>query len=188
MPRKRTGATLSPHGEAGAPNGFVQEKCQERGWAAAGSREGMDRAPGRVAGPGGPAPGRQAPQRPPVWAGKPPEGPGFPRVHTCALCVLESHPQPPCRRRASVSRSAPRNGALAQPARNIPALILWRLVLSRVSGQLNGFHPNTRLLPEAAQSVCGGMGDSGSCVSGQAGGTRWGGREGPNTATQLFKE
>lgn len=27
----------------------------------------------------------------------------------CALRVLKSHPQPPCRRRASVSRSAPRN-------------------------------------------------------------------------------
>ena len=49
VPRKRTGATLSPRGEAGAPNGFVQEKRQERGRAAAGSREGMDRAPGLVA-------------------------------------------------------------------------------------------------------------------------------------------
>lgn len=84
VPRKRTGATLSPCGQAGALNGFMQE-TREEGARADGSQEGTDRAPGRVASPGGVSPGGQAPQRPPVWARKPPEGPGSPRVHSCAL-------------------------------------------------------------------------------------------------------
>ena len=162
VPRKRTGATLSPRGEAGAPNGFVQEKRQQRGRAAAGSREGMDRAPGLVAAlvawPG--LAGASAPS----CLGRETTGrAGLPEGAYWALCVLQkSPPSPPCRRRASVSRSAPRNCVLGQPARNIPALILWWLILSRVSGQLEGFHPNTRLLREAAQGLCGDMGDSGS--------------------------
>ena len=178
MPRKQTGATLSPRGQAG--------EMREEGARADGSQEGTDRAPGRVASPGGVSPGGQAPQRPPVWAGKPPEGPGSPRAHSCAFCVLQK--PPPCRRRAAVSRAAPRNCVLGQPARNIPALTLWWLILSSVSGQLNGFHPDPHLLPEAAQGVCGDTGGSGSCISGWAGGTRWGGQGGPNSSKQLFKE
>ena len=188
VPRKRTGATLSPRGEAGAPNGFVQEKRQQRGRAAAGSREGMDRAPGLVAALAA-WPGLAGASAPSCLGRETTGRAGLPEGAYWALCVLQkSPPSPPCRRRASVSRSAPRNRVLGQPARNIPALILWWLILSRVSGQLEGFHPNTRLLREAAQGLCGDMGDSGSCTSGQTGGTRWGGRGGPNTSKQLFKE
>lgn len=31
------------------------------------------------------------PQRPPVWIGNPPEGPGFLRTHSSALCVLQTN-------------------------------------------------------------------------------------------------
>lgn len=145
MPRKRTGATLSPHGEAGAPNGFVQEKRQERGRAAAGSREGMDRAPGRAAGPGGPA---RAGRRLSALL----SGPGSHRKGRaprgrilCPACSEKSPPAPLQKAGLSLTVCS-QELTRAQPARNIPALILWRLILSRVSGQLNGFHPNTRLL------------------------------------------
>ena len=101
VPRKRTGATLSPRGEAGAPNGFVQEKRQQRGRAAAGSREGMDRAPGLVAALAA-WPGLAGASAPSCLGRETTGRAGLPEGAYWALCVLQkSPPSPPCRRRAS---------------------------------------------------------------------------------------
>lgn len=95
VPRKRTGATLSPRGEAGAPNGFVQEKRQERGRAAAGSREGMDRAPGLVAALAA-WPGRAGASAPSCLGRETTGRAGLPEdAYLCALCSAEVTPQPP---------------------------------------------------------------------------------------------